>query len=58
MSFLTKDDEMWEKYKQMWDVIKNKVAIKCYSERIYEQKYLKAKVRKFEGRGGRGGGEG
>ena len=51
MSFLTKDDEMREKYKQMWDVIKNKVAIKCYSERIYEQKYLTTKVRKFEGRG-------
>ena len=47
MSFLIKDDEVWEKYKQIWDVIKNKVAIKFYEELIYEQKYLKAKVREF-----------
>ena len=49
MSFLTKDNEMWEKYKQIWDVIKNKLAIKFYSERIYEKKHLKAKVREFDG---------
>ena len=47
MSFLIKDDDVWEKYKQIWDVIKNKVAIKFYGELIYEQKYLKAKVREF-----------
>ena len=28
MSFLIKDDEMWEKYEQIWDVIKNKLGIK------------------------------
>ena len=33
----------------MWDVIKNKVSIKFHSEPIYEQKYLKPKVRKFDG---------
>ena len=49
MSFLTKDNEMWEKYKQIWDVIKNKLAIKFHSELIYEKKYLKAKVREFDG---------
>ena len=49
MSFLIKDDEVWEKYEQIWDVIKNKLGIKFYSEAIYEQKYLKAKVREFDG---------
>ena len=45
MSFLIKDDEMWDKYKQIWDVIKSKLGIKFHSEPIYEKKYLKAKVR-------------
>ena len=49
MSFLIKDDEVWEKYKQSWDVIKNKLGIKFHSEPIYKQKYLKAKVREFDG---------
>ena len=49
MSFLIKDDEVWEKYEQIWDVIKNKLSIKFHSEPIYEKKYLKAKVREFDG---------
>ena len=49
MSFLIKDDEVWEKCKQIWDVIKNKLGIKFHSKPTYEQKYLKAKVRKFDG---------
>ena len=49
MSFLIKDDEVWEKYEQIWDVIKNKLGIKFHSKPIYEQKYLKAKVREFDG---------
>ena len=28
MSFLVKDDEVWEKYEQIWYLIKNKLAIK------------------------------
>ena len=40
---------MWEKYEKIWDVIKNKLGIKFHSEPIYEQKYLKAKLREFVG---------
>ena len=40
-----KDDKVWEKYENIWDVIKNKLGIQFLSEPIYEQKYLKAKVR-------------
>ena len=47
--FLIKDDEPWEKYTQIWDVIKYKLGIISQSEHIYEQKYLKAKVREFDG---------
>ena len=49
MSFLIKDDKVWEKYEQIWDVIKNKLGIKFHSKPIYEKKYLKAKVREFDG---------
>ena len=49
MSFLIKDDEVWEKYEQIWDVIKNKLGIKFHSEPVYDKAYIKAKVRKFDG---------
>ena len=45
MSFLIKNDEVGEKYEEIWDVIKNKLNIKFHSQPIYENKYLKAKVR-------------
>ena len=49
MSFLIKDDKMWNKYNKIWDVIKDKVDIKFHSEPVYEYKYLKTKVREFNG---------
>ena len=47
--FLIKDSEVLKKYEYIWDVIKNKLGIKFHSERIYENKYLKTKVREFDG---------
>ena len=49
MSFLIKNDEVWQKYEDIWNVIKNKLNIKFHSQPIYENKYLKAKVREFDG---------
>ena len=49
MSFFIKDNEVWEQYEEIWDVIKNKLTIKFNSKLIYNQKYLKAKVREFDG---------
>ena len=49
MSFLIKNDEVWEKYEDIWNVIKNKLNIKFHSQPIYENKYLKTKVREFDG---------
>ena len=49
MSFLIKNDEVCEKYDEIWNVIENKLGIKFHSEPIYEKKYWKAKVREFEG---------
>ena len=49
MSFLIRDNEVWEKYEKIWYVIKNKLSIKFHREPIYEQKNLKARVREFDG---------
>ena len=49
MSFLIKNSEVWQKYEEIWEVIKNKLNIKFHSQPIYENKYLKAKVREFNG---------
>ena len=38
-----------KKYDGIWDVIKNKPSIKFHSKPVYDQKYLKAKVREFDG---------
>ena len=43
MSFLIKDDEVGEKYEQIWDVIKNKPSIKFHSKPIYNQNTRKLK---------------
>ena len=48
MSFLIKDDQVWEKCKQLWDVIKSKISIKFHSEPVYDKTNLKAKVREFD----------
>ena len=45
--FLIKNSEVWEKYEDIWNVIKNKLNIKLHSQPIYENKYLK--VREFDG---------
>ena len=45
MSFFNKDDEVWEKYDEIWDVMKNKLGIKFHSKPVHDKKYLKAKVR-------------
>ena len=49
ISFLIKDDEVWDKYNKIWDVIKDKLVIEFHGEPAYEYKYLKAKVREFDG---------
>ena len=48
MSFLIKDNEVWNKYDEIWEVIKGKLGINFYSEPVYEYKYLKTKVREFD----------
>ena len=47
--FLIKNDEVWQKYEDIWNIIKNKPTIKFHSEPIFENKCLKAKVRELDG---------
>ena len=47
---MIKDDEVWEKYEQIWDEIKNKLGIKFHSEHVYNKTYTKVKVREFDGK--------
>ena len=48
MSFMIKDDKVWDKYDKICNVIKDKLGIKFHSKPVYEYKYLKAKVREYE----------
>ena len=40
---------MLDMYEQIWGVIKNKLGIKFHSKPIYENKYLKTKIREYDG---------
>ena len=49
MSFVTKDDDMLDKYNEIWSKIKKTLNIKLHSMPVCDEKYIKAKVRKFNG---------
>ena len=49
MSFVTKDDDVLDKYSEIWDKIKTDLNIKSHSKSVYDKKYIKAKVREFNG---------
>ena len=49
MSFLIKDDDAWDKYDKIWDVIKKKLSINFHSEPVYEYRYVKANASEFDG---------
>ena len=46
---MIKNDEVEEKYHKIWDATKNKLGVKFHSEPVDEYKYLKVKVREFNG---------
>ena len=39
MSFLIKDDGVWDKYDEIWYVIKDKLGIKFHSKPVYKKNY-------------------
>ena len=48
-SFVIKDDYVLNKYNEIWDKIKETVNIKLHSMPVYDEKYIKAKAREFNG---------
>ena len=49
MSFVIKDDDVPNKYNEIQDQIKEKLNIKFHSMAIFDEKYIKAKIREFNG---------
>ena len=49
MPFVIKDDDVLDKYNEIWDKIKETLSIKFHSMPVYDEKYIKAKVREFNG---------
>ena len=49
MSFVIKDDMCLSKYNEIWDKNKEKLNIKFHSTPVYDEQYIKAKVREFKG---------
>ena len=41
--FLIKDDELLEKYNEIWEKVRNNIKKEFGSEPVYNKKYLKAK---------------
>ena len=44
MSFVVKDDDVLDKYNEIWDKIKETLSIKFHSMPVYDKQYIKAKV--------------
>ena len=49
MSFMIKNDDVLDKYNEIWIKVKNTLNIKFFSMSFYNEKYIKAKVREFNG---------
>ena len=47
--FVIKDDAVLDKYNEIWDKNKTDLNIKFHSMPVYDERYIKAKVREFNG---------
>ena len=50
LSFLIKDDELLEKYNDIWEKVKNNIKKEFDSEPVYSKKNLKAKIKLYNGK--------
>ena len=48
--FLIKDDELLEQYNEIWEKLKNSLKKELGSNPIYNEKYLKAKIKLYNGK--------
>ena len=49
MSLMIEDDNVLVKYNDVWNKIKEIKGIKFHSNLVYDEKYIKAKVKEFDG---------
>ena len=49
LSFRTEDDSVLVRYNEIWNKIKKILNIKFHSMYVYDEKYIKAKVKEFNG---------
>ena len=47
---MIKDDELLEKYNEIWEKVKNSLKKEFNSEPVYKEKYLKAKIKSYNGK--------
>ena len=50
MSFLIKDDKLLETYNEIWEKLKNVIKKEFDCEPVYNEKYLKAKIKSYNGK--------
>ena len=50
MSFLTKDEELSEKQTEIWEKVKNCLKKEFDCEPVYNEKYLKDKIKSYDGK--------
>ena len=49
MFFIIKNDDVLDKYNEIWKKMKEELNIKFHSMPVYDEKFIKAKVREFNG---------
>ena len=49
MSFKIEDESVYSKYNEIWNTIKKLLNIRFHSQPIYDDKYIKTKVKSFNG---------
>ena len=47
MSFKIEEESVYLKYSEIWNKIKSVLNVKCHSQSIYNDKYIKTKVKTF-----------
>ena len=51
ISFFMKDDELLQKYNEIWEKVRNRIKSEEFdSEPVYNEKYLKAKIKSYNGK--------
>ena len=50
MFSLIKDDELLQKYNEIWEKVKNSLKKEFHSEPMYNEKYLKVKIKPYNGK--------